>query len=326
MKKKILSLIVSALLLTSCKTAEQKIGDEIKIPIYESEEIKYNTCKAEYVNLSENIAIPASIGYLYQDKIKSTVEGNLLAYNAATGSKIKEGDIIAAIDSSSRAYELSAQEIIVSSAYSNYLATGSEADLLKYQLENEILNQLKYELDCYNIRAPYDCIIVSTQRFATGDVIGYGQELAAIAKPDEAYIYCNKDTANLRLGMDISVKLSNSNYNGKIISYYADFPKTASRELNNIAIIEMLEGEMERLIEDTPNAVSAGWATIYATITEKNNVLAVNAQAVKTFNGKTYCYVIENNEKIQLAVETGITLNGQTIILSGLTEGDVVSL
>ena len=71
-------------------------------------------------------------------------------------------------------------------------------------------------------------------------------------------------------------------------------------------------------------AVDAGWATIHAITTRRVNVLAVPEKAIKKDGSKTYCSVLQGNEKYDLYVEVGATAGGYTEILSGLNEGDVV--
>ena len=56
------------------------------------------------------------------------------------------------------------------------------------------------------------------------------------------------------------------------------------------------------------------------------NVLAVPEKAIKKDGTKTYCSVLQGNEKYDLYVEVGATAGGYVEILSGLNEGDVVVL
>lgn len=49
-------------------------------------------------------------------------------------------------------------------------------------------------------------------------------------------------------------------------------------------------------------------------------------KAIKKDGTKTYCSVLQGNEKYDLYVEVGTTAGGYVEILSGLNEGDVVVL
>ena len=92
--------------------------------------------------------------------------------------------------------------------------------------------------------------------------------------------------------------------------------------------VALSDDSLKKLINDNNGitAVDAGWATIHAITTKRVNVLAVPEKAIKKDGTKTYCSVLQGNEKYDLYVEVGVTAGGYTEILSGLNEGDVVVL
>ncbi len=59
-------------------------------------------------------------------------------------------------------------------------------------------------------------------------------------------------------------------------------------------------------------------------INRKENVLVVPSTAVRTQNGQTFVQILNNNKSQSVFVETGLTSETQTEIVSGLKVGDVV--
>lgn len=56
----------------------------------------------------------------------------------------------------------------------------------------------------------------------------------------------------------------------------------------------------------------------------RDNVLLVPASSIQTVSGSTYVRVMKNNQVIQVQVETGLSSDTQTEIVSGVSEGDSV--
>lgn len=61
-------------------------------------------------------------------------------------------------------------------------------------------------------------------------------------------------------------------------------------------------------------------------IEQKQNVLAVPREFIKSQNGKTYVYVLENNTPVLKEVTTGLSTISQTEISAGLEENQAVAL
>lgn len=105
-------------------------------------------------------------------------------------------------------------------------------------------------------------------------------------------------------------------------------PTDASKDATKYCAVTLSDDSLKKLINDNNGitAVDAGWATIHAITAKRVNVLAVPEKAIKKDGTKTYCSVLQGNEKYDLYVEVGTTAGGYVEILSGLNEGDVVVL
>lgn len=319
-----ITLLSAALVLTLSGCEGERVGEEIKLPILEGEGKGYNTATVEKRDFIETKSIGGSVGYVYAEALVTVAESNILESYAKNGKTFKEGEVIAVFDSSALDYEYKNQKILLDDAYSAYSASGSELSRLKYEQEKLKLDLLQYKIDQYTIKAPYDCVIVTSKSFQTGSVVGEGVEVCTVAKPDEIYVYTNDNVALFSTGSTVKLKFgTEKSYSGKIVMT----PEGSGRNnsLNSSVIIKFEDGELEKILEEVGNIVTSGWVTIVVTAVENYNVLAVPADAVMKYSGSTYCYLSGKNGRARIPVDVGETYSGYTIINSGLTEGDIVS-
>lgn len=341
-----------ALTLTAC-SSQDAVGGEIQIPIYQPEEL-FTTAEVRRMDLSATQSIGATLGYAFSDALSTARDGNLISINVNQFQELKEGDVIAVIDSSALNYTYLEQEIMTEAAYDQYRATGSESDRLNYEYERARLDAIQYEIDSYTITAPYDCIVTDVARMIDdGTELPAGTYICSVAYPDDIYVYLNVDPRSdppspFQLGSKVSVTLTGAAYEGTVISFPAStaYKYGESYELQGMnwgnwggdslggptsadssryAIIGFEPDVLAALLEETPNAVVAGWATVVVTTEKMNNVLCVPSSAVKSRDG-SYVYLYEDGQKLQIPVQTGASINGYTVIVSGLKEGDVVIL
>ena len=133
---------------------------------------------------------------------------------------------------------------------------------------------------------------------------------------------------NLRFGMDVDLVINDVDYKGTVTAAPDTAPSDASNDATTYCAVTLSDDSLKKLINDNNGitAVDAGWATIHAITAKRVNVLAVPEKAIKKDGTKTYCSVLQGNEKYDLYVEVGATAGGYVEILSGLNEGDVVVL
>ena len=352
MKKIIKTAIASvlALTLTAC-SSQEAVSSEIQIPIYSPDEL-FSTTTAQRMDLSATQSIGASIGYAFSDSLSTARDGNLISINVTQFQQLKEGDVIAVIDSSALNYTYLEQEIMTDAAYDRYLATGSETDRITYEYELARLNAVQYEIDSYTITAPYDCVVSDVARMISpGTELSQGTYICSVAHPEDIYVYLAVDPKSstpspFQLGSKVNVTLTGAAYEGTVVSFpvSTSYKYGESYELQSLgwgndnplggptaadssryAIIGFEPEVLAAMLEETPNAVTAGWATVVVTTARMNNVLCVQSNAVKV-RDTSYVYLYENGQKLQVPVQTGAAINGYTVILGGLKEGDEIIL
>lgn len=323
MRKKFFLLTAAALILSGCSQANEA---EILIPIYDSGSgSSYTTAAAEYRDITDTASIGGKVDYVYSEAMTIDYDCNVLEFNVKKNMQLKEGDVIAVFDSSALDFEYQNQKILADNAYSRYAASGSELDRLNYEQEKAALDLVQYKIDKYTIKAPYDCIVTQAHGMDTGTAVSAGTQVCAVAHPEEIYVYTNEKMNYFSTGMSVQLKFGTNDYYSAKVVMTPDPTMKGKSGINSAVIIAFDDGELERATKDVGNIVTSGWATIIVNTVDKHGVLCIPAGAVQQYSGSTYCYIDNNGSRARIPVEVGETYGGYTVVLSGLSEGDIVS-
>lgn len=299
------------------------VGDEIQLPIYGAEEIRYEIATAQYMDISQTDSLGVSVGYPYAVYLTYPADAQVVAYNAVRGYNVAEGDVLAELDSSELDYEISNQQSVVDSAYQASLSGGRTAQL-QYQIEQMKLEMMLAEKESYTIRAPFDGTITQTAPTAAGAGVQGGTLCCAVSEPDRFVIYLDSgNTSRFRFGQSVQVRFDETYYDAVVAEAPDVAPAGAYGSSANRVVFDIGDEGRAKVLQETPLSVVAGWATVFVT-TEKKNVLAVPDAAVKSTGSQSYVTLVDGMERYKLKVTKGESLGGYTEILDGISEGDVV--
>ncbi len=316
------ALLVSATLLTGC-SGSSDINAEIVLPIYGADTIRYEIAEAKYMDISDSQSMGAIIGYPYATYLTYPSTAQVTEWNVVKNREVAQGDILAVLDSSELDYEINNQQTIVNAAYTASLS-GSKTAQLQYQVEQSRLDMLLAEKEKYTLRAPYDGIISYAKRATVGKEVEGGDVCCAISETNRVAVYMDGgDAQKVRFGQKVIVKIDGIEYPATVAAAPDTAPPTASKGALNRAILDLGEGVLEKINEENPLAIAAGWATVIVE-TERQNVLAVPDSAVKASGSQHYVSVVDGEERFKLYVTIGKQLGGYTEIINGISEGDIV--
>ena len=327
--RKLLAAFLAVSVLSSC-TAQEKIDAEIKVPVLEEgAAASYNTATVEVKDIETTSNVGGNIGYIYADTLYTHAQCNILETVAKRGDVLKEGDVIAVFDSSSLDYEYNAQKILVDDAYAKYISTGTEAARLEYEICSKELELIQYKKDEFTIKAPYDCILTSIESYPIGSVVEAGSKVCTVARDGEIYLYTGEKTDLFKVGMAVKAKFgTNETYAARVVMTPGGGSdkrtERGSININKCVSFKFEEGELERLLSEVDNVLTAGWATIVVPTVQKYNVLTLPEEAIATFSGTTYCSILNNGFQVRIPVEVSGVYDGLAVIKSGLEEGDEV--
>jgi multidrug efflux pump subunit AcrA (membrane-fusion protein) len=208
----------------------------------------------------------------------------------------------------------------------------------EYHFDNEMdrLEWYQKQVEVAKVRAKADGMVVypltryssSQGMIEAGVTVYFGQALVEIpdtSKMKVAFMVHESDAHRVSLGQAAQVELGT--YNGQIFNgRVATVGLTPDRGTSYYRP-ELKVYRTEVVIEDELPEVKPGMSgSVTIEIARLENVLTVPLQAVTSVDGLRVCLVSVGEEQVLKPVKTGV-FNDQNIeIVSGLKEGDIVSL
>lgn len=309
------SAVAVTLVLSGCSS--DPVKEEIVTSITDQVQFSYETAKAQYMTIEEEAKIPASLDYAQSQSYYAPVSGKIKTNNISKNMKVKKGDVLIALDTTDLDFQINDQEMKVAA-----MADGIDKGYAQIELD-----KLKEQREGAVVTAPYDGVIAECCYSAVGTNIEQGTLLCRVAVLESIFVYNSQGAGkNLRFGMDVDLVINDVDYTGTVTAAPDTAPSDAGKDVTKYCAVTLSKDSLNKLLNENNGvtAVDAGWATIHAVTTRRVNVLAVPEKAIKKDGSKTYCSVLQGNEKYDLYVEAGATAGGYTEILSGLNEGDVV--
>lgn len=308
-----------AIAIVSSGCSGDPVKEEIVTSITDQIQFSYETAKAQYMTIEEEAKIPASLDYAQSEAYYAPIDAKVKTNNISKNMKVKKGDVLIALDTTDLDFQINDQEMKVAA-----MADGVDKGYAQIELD-----KLKEQRAAAVVTAPYDGVIAECCYSAVGSNVKSGTLLCRVAVLESIFVYNSQGAGkNLRFGMDVDLVINDVDYTGTVTAAPDTAPSDATKDATKYCAVTLSKDSLDKLLNENNGitAVDAGWATIHAITTRRVNVLAVPEQAIKKDGSKTYCSVLQGNEKYDLYVEVGATAGGYVEILSGLNEGDVVVL
>jgi len=192
----------------------------------------------------------------------------------------------------------------------------SDQEIKVSQAENTLLTAKETLANCYTY-APFDAIVAEVN-VKKGDSVSGGAVATLVTKKQMAEISLNEvDVAKIKVDQKATLTfdaVENLTLSGKVLE--VDTLGTVTQGVVTYGVKIGLDTQDSR--------VKPGMSVSAAIITNvKQDVLLIPNAAVKS-NGGQYVEVLENNIPRNQTVETGLSNDTMTEIISGLKEGDKV--
>ena len=183
---------------------------------------------------------------------------------------------------------------------------------------------LSYKLSSPIVSAPISGIISGfsvVEGMSVGDGTGQSQKLAVIREetaPLATFNFSEIDIAKIKIDQKATITLDvlpGKTFTGKVASI--DKTGSVSSGVTNYPAIIRFDLPIP---EALPNmAVNAS-----IIIEAKSDILLVPSQAVQTQNGQSVVRALQNGKVLEIPVETGLSSETQTEIISGLSENEEI--
>lgn len=290
----------------------------LEAPTVPEEEVIYSTYTAKQKTIQSNTIVTGyvssrTVGECYFTDYTGTVK----TIHVRAGDMVEEGDLIAEMNVGTLEYDLKIQQLKVQLAQLQYNASGSQADKLQLEIEQNTLAKYQAEYDGARIYAPIAGQVSYVLGIAPGTELDPYKIVARIVDPTKLYVAAEyESTSVFAKGDKVTIKVEDDVYDAEI-SYT---PKDAMAD--GAENTEVLHADF------TGNTPAFGFIGKLADIVKVNsiseNAVVIPKHLVKTDGSRTYVQVLRDNEKIEADIVTGISNATEIEIVSGLSAGDLV--
>lgn len=318
--RKIAALSAAALLTLSASgcyffPAEEELLDP---PTIAPDEVTYSTYTAKLKTIENTVTVT---GYLKSETEKecyfTDYTGQVKNIYVNAGDFVNEGDLIADMNTGALEYKLEIQKLKVQKAQLTYNATGSQADKLQLEIEQNTLAMYQAEYDGSQILAPMSGQVSYVYDLEPGTEMDPYKVLARVADPEALYVNAEfAESITFKKGDKVIITVADVEYEGTI-SYSPDEAREAG-DKNGNALYATFDNEKPAF------AYLGSLADIKKVKASSENAIVIPKHLVKSDGDRSYVQIFADGEKIEVDVVTGITNATEIEIISGLKEGDQV--
>lgn len=256
--------------------------------------------------------------------------GRIAQVLAGAGDQVKQGQVIAILDTGSLEDQLERKDIEVRQAELSMIeklrddsrpAIQRELDKLNFELITKEREKLREQLEAAKLRAPFAGTLVSFTK-EEGDMINAYEAVGTIADLDKLVVavkFSSSDLASIVPGMEAAVQINLAgSFAGRVSRLPLD--SAAAGKENSLDGYVLIE------LDEFPSDVKAGTPLSAAVITERReNAVLIPPAALRTVSGRNYVQVVDaQGNKREVDVEVGLSTATAVEIVKGLEPGQKV--
>jgi multidrug efflux pump subunit AcrA (membrane-fusion protein) len=295
---------------------EEKLLDP---PVIAPDETAYSTFTARLKTIE---SVCSAAGYVRSKTEKecyfTDYTGRIKNVYVRAGDDVQEGDLIAEMNVGELEYLLEIQELRVKAAQLKYSSSGSQADKLDLEIEQNTLEMYRAQSAGAKIYAPMSGRVSYVYKVDPGTEFDPYRVIARIADPTALYVTADVtgDKDAFTVGDSVTLVVDGISYKGTVT--YT--PRKA--------IEEGAENKQLLCAEFTGDVPSFGYlgyiADIKKTVAVAENAVVIPKTLIRTDGDRKYVQIFENGEKTERDIVTGITNATEAEIVSGLSAGESV--
>jgi multidrug efflux pump subunit AcrA (membrane-fusion protein) len=323
------------LLFTGCSLLPQE-EQALKPPLVKPVKENFELYEVKKGNITKQISGTATFA---SDKMQSLYYsesgGRLTAVNVSLGSVISKGDIIAQLDKGDIESKIQQQELVVEKARLTLEQAKDEKrgdptairiKLLDMQKEEIQLDMFRKQLNKTKLVSEVDGIVTYIDPIKQGEAVAAYKTLFTVSDPKSmklVYETNNQlDLTGIQVGMDVTVKIRDITYMGKVAQIPATAPFSEVK-----AITDKNAKSIMIITEGLPDTITIGNSADIVIVTEKHDdVLVIPKVGLRSYMGRDYVQVLEGEVRKEIDVEKGIVSSTEVEIRKGLKEGQKVIL
>ncbi len=327
MKRTISLIVITGLLFSfaGCKKSETAVSESIS-------EVNVTVEKAKIRKIESTATYVGEIKASGYSGVSAKVSGTVESIYKEIGDYVYEGDVVLKIDDAD--YDLSYRQAKIEYddaqvnlnnykiLYDNGAVSKLSLDSAQKRFENAriTLEKAQKALSDTSVKAPISGYIAS-KNLSVGQLVSPGIELFSIKDTDKLNAEINVTESvirSIKIGSKAVINPSSSK-EGEIKGEVTSFSPAKNDKTGMYTVIIEIDNNEE--------TVSDGmFAEIKLTLDEKEDCLTVLSDSImEDEEGKQYVYIAEDNKAKRVYIESGITNDKYTEVLSGIEEGmDVI--
>lgn len=327
--KRIAIALSAVMALSLCSCGKEKKNDEIAVPILETKDITYKTCKAEVGDISEEYHQEGSYAYPYGETVTFRAGGRIKSIEVESPCDVKKGELLCTLYSDDVEEQIEEEEIRLNQAEATVAALQSngadysEIQLAQYDLEIE---QLKYDrlnesLENYKVYAPCDGEFVTADRHGEplnvntpvnkGEILGYASDKSQQYLCVSVY---DNPLNNVNFGTSVRIEQGANSSSGTVTDII--FSENGDFSAYTYVITPDSKDEL----------FDFGGIEVVFDVYSRLDTVIVPKKAVKSLAERNYVNLLVDGVKVEQDVELGIEDNDKVEILSGLSGGEEIIL
>ena len=268
-----------------------------------------------------------------QDLYFKSSGGRLKNILAKSGAAVKKGDVLVQLDADDYERRIFVQKRMLEKVTILYQQSEQQhpEDTISLNLQKIDVEQSRNELNRLNdqwiqtkLIAPFDGEITFVSDLAEGDYVVAYNIVVSISDPNHVNLVSEfpnpSDLSNVKVGMNVDITAEEKVYKGHVLQAPTSIPGNANKaqhEFNSTHLIIGIEGLPDEKLIGTN-------ADIVITLEKKADTLVIPNEALATYLGRNYVYVLDGKNRREIDVETGIVSRDEIEITKGLKEGQKV--
>lgn len=318
--KTISSVIASAALLSSLSGCYFFPDEEpiLEPPTLDVADVAYSTYTVARKDIvSQDIQSGYVVSNVEEECFFTQYTGQLKNIYVNPGDMVEEGQLIAEMNNGSIEYEIQIQQKKVELAQLNYNNSGSAADKLQLEIEQNTLASYQAEYDGGHVYAPITGQVSYVKTLNPGDLVNPYDVIVRIVDPERLCVSITTTSiTDYYVDDEVQVEINGDIYSGKVV-------RTPREEIEDGD--EVIDKVFVEFVDDAPGF---GYLGAIANVTKikasSENTLVIPKHVVHTDEDRKYVQVLRDDVKVEVDVETGIENATEIEILSGLSEGEKV--
>ncbi len=316
-----IALILAVFSATSCSFFPEE-EEELVLPIVSETETSYRTFEVKKEDIESSVSTYGMVLSKENYQQKFAIPGIISSVNVSQGQSVKVGDVIATLQNSELDKKIADKKLEITQVELLYEEDPTTLNEEIVNIKKRELFELEERYKQYRIYSSASGVVTFVTAKGKGDEASVDEIIAVVSGTRDFILevgtsmYDKVDT-----GMTAHCIFDDNEYEGTVIF------SSKNKEQNPVSfgMVKSFKGVAVKM-NSTPKGIAAGdLVQIEIPLASKQDVLVIPTSAVYEFDGVQVVYVWQDGIRVERKVELGIKSITFYEVLSGLSEGEIIT-